>query len=97
VSGGGGTTTHAVTYTVSGGDGAGTITYENENADTSQATQVATPWTYTFTAVDGAFLYVSAQNAGGGTITCSISVDGTIAESNKSEGQYAICEASGSL
>jgi hypothetical protein len=46
---------------------------------------------------DGDFAYISAQNNGGGTITCSILVDGSVAETNSSSGQYAICTASGSV
>jgi hypothetical protein len=46
---------------------------------------------------DGDFYYVSAQNQGGGTITCSVAVDGVTIDSNSAYGDYAICTASGTI
>jgi hypothetical protein len=88
--------TYTVTYEVSGAESAD-VTYENENADTSQEAGISLPWTYSFDAPEGSFVYISAQNNGGGTITCSISVDGGVVESNDSSGEFAICTASGAL
>jgi hypothetical protein len=46
---------------------------------------------------EGQFLYVSAQNQGGGHVRCNIYVDGQFVQSNDGNGQYAICSASGTL
>jgi hypothetical protein len=46
---------------------------------------------------DGDFYYVSAQNQGGGSMTCSVEVDGVEVDTNTSSGEYAICSASGSV
>jgi hypothetical protein len=94
--GGGGGETHEIVYRVEGRTTA-SITYENENQDTSQETGASLPWNYSFQSEEFAFAYVSAQNDGGGTITCMIEIDGQVAESNDSSGDYAICTASGSV
>lgn len=94
--GGGGGETHRVIYRVQGPSSAD-ITYENENQDTSQETGAGLPWQYSFRAEDFAFAYVSAQNNGGGTVICTIEIDGQVAESNESSGEFAICTASGSV
>lgn len=88
--------TDTVTYTVTGRS-AGTITYENAGGDASQVTDTTRlPWTVSFTVPAGSegFLYVSAQNAGGGTIGCSISVNGQAVKQNTSSGTYAIVDCS---
>jgi hypothetical protein len=55
---------HSVTYTVTGDSQQASVTYENANADTSQESEVAVPWDYSFSAESGAFLYISAQRGG---------------------------------
>lgn len=91
------TAADAVVYTVTG-KRAGTITYQNSNGDASQVTDTTKlPWTYSFTEPFGArgFLYVSAQNAGTGSIECSISVNGQVVKQNTSTGTYAIVTCTG--
>ncbi|SRR6266511_2991666 len=89
---------HDIEYLVTDAARANSITFQNENDDSSQDAGVDLPWHYDMTGIEeGAFLYVSAQNDGGGTITCQILVDGVTAESNDSHGKYAICTASGTL
>jgi hypothetical protein len=83
-----------VTYVVDVASSASTITYQNENGNASQATDVALPWEYSFRIDFIDFLYVSAQNAGGGEIRCTILIDGVVWERSSSTGPYAICEAS---
>lgn len=93
-----GSTTHDIEYQVTGPARTNSITYQNANADTSQDNGAGLPWTKDMANIEeGSFLYVSAQNDGGGTITCTILVDGVEAESNNAHGQYAICTASGTL
>ena len=85
-----------VAYTVTG-HRAGTITYQNGDGNASQVTDTTKlPWTVSFTVPAGTegFLYVSAQNAGSGTIGCSISVNGQVVKQNSSTGMYAIVECS---
>lgn len=86
-----------VVYTVTGRS-AGAITYENSTGDTSQVTDTTRlPWKVSFTEPAGTegFLYVSAQNAGSGTIGCSISINGQVVKQNTSTGAYAIVDCSG--
>jgi hypothetical protein len=97
----GGSSTHSVTYKVTATGNPsytyGSMTYQNSSNDTSQATDADIPWTDSEYLSDGDFYYISAQNGGGGTITCSVFVDGTEVDSNSSIGQYAICTASGTI
>jgi len=97
--GGGGSRSGAyqVRYQVSAPTRIGTITWQNGNGDSQQdSTDSWKTWTSpTYTMRGGEFLYVSAQNARDGTITCQVIIDGVVAESNSSEGKYAICTASG--
>ena len=84
-----------IKYVVDGAYSAGTVTYQNKNEDTSQASNVSLPWVYRFRAsYEPDFMYVSAQNNGSGTIRCAIYVDGKLIERNKSTGLYSICTAS---
>lgn len=61
--------------------------------------QTTLPWSKTFTAAPGSYtsmlLSLTAQNAGTGSISCSISIDGKVVASNTSSGQYAIVECQG--
>jgi hypothetical protein len=92
---------HQVVYTVTTSDGATAFDIVYVTAGGSQqATNVATPWTYSagLRAIGStAALYLSAQNSvtGSGSITCTITVDGAVAASNTSSGAAAIatCEA----
>jgi Mycobacterium membrane protein len=88
----------AVRYEVAGSTTSVDVTYNNSNDDVAQANGVPVPWTYTFTATSGFFLYVSAQKDGStGAVTCSIYVNNVLREANTSTGPYSICTASGSL
>jgi hypothetical protein len=87
-----------IVYTITG-HRSSDITYivpgsfqESQVTDTTKL-----PWSKTFTVDSGQYssLIISAQNAGGGTIGCSISVDGQVVASNSSTGEYAIVECQG--
>lgn len=93
---GSGSSSHTVTYTVAGGQGA-SVTYRTGSQDSSQDTNAATPWTDEVSMSSGDFFYVSAQDQGSGVITCSVDVDGAQVDSNSSSGPYAICTASGTV
>lgn len=80
---------YKVTYTVDGPllvD----VTYKNEDGGTEMVDDVRTPWTKTFTAKSGHFLYVSAQNTGSSSaVTVKIEAGGKVKTAN-SRGEYAI-------
>lgn len=97
-SGGGfsGGTSRTVRYEVSGASAAD-MTFQTGSQDTSQETGAAVPWQDSETMSDGDFYYIAAQNNGGGTISCSVYVDGALIDTNSSSGDYAICTASGTV
>jgi hypothetical protein len=85
-----------VVYTVTGRR-AGTITFMNDSGDISQVTDTTRlPWKKQFTVPAGGegFLSISAQNAGSGKISCSISINGQVVKQNTSTGTYAIVDCS---
>lgn len=92
-------TADKVTYAVSG-HAAGLI--DLVVPGTVQQQQITTttdlPWSKSFTVDEGLsefdFLSISAQNAGSGTISCSISVNGKVVAHNSSSGPYAIADCS---
>lgn len=84
-----------IVYKVTGGS-ASDITYvSDESGSIEQATGgVSLPWTKTITVPSGSmdFKSVSAQNAAGGSITCSITVNGDVVSKHTSTGDYAIAD-----
>lgn len=73
-----------------------TVTY-GVGADTSQDTNAGSPWTKTTSSSDAFNIETLAvQNAGTGTVSCKITVDGKVVKQNQSSGQYATvsCTAS---
>ncbi len=85
---------HAVVYTVGGTARKGSITYMTPSGQ-EQRNGVKVPWHTKLRANDGTLLGVTAQNSGGGTITCEISVDGKLLKRGRSSGAYAVvtCDA----
>lgn len=86
---------HTVVYEV---DGSGTalVTYSTPSGQ-EQDNGADLPWTKKFKAKGGEFLSVSAQNKGGGTITCTITVDGKTIKRARSKGAYAIASCDGMI
>lgn len=82
-----------VVYTITGKSSTD-ITYISPDLQESQITdRTALPWSKTFTVPAGTAglgMSLDAQNAEGGTISCSISVNGKVVVSNSSSGQYAL-------
>lgn len=71
---------------------------ENAEGGTSQYSDVAVPWSTSFSSNKGNFVYISAQNQGqSGTVTVSIISNGTTFKTSTSSGAYVIATASGSL
>jgi hypothetical protein len=87
-------TTHAVRYEVTGSADCVSMTYTNASGGTSQEADMAVPWSESFTAEDGEFLYISAQNKTEyGSVTVTIYVDNVPVETSTSSGAYVIAEA----
>jgi uncharacterized protein YceK len=85
------TTTYQVEYKVTGTAGTVSLTYTNKDGGTSQESNVSLPWTHSFTAKSGSFVYVSAQNMGAsGTVTTTIYRDGKEFKTSTSTGGYVI-------
>ena len=94
---------HKVTLEVTGSTTVADITAKVGSGE-SQQSGIAVPLTtegggpFTRTAVDGDFLYLSAQNGKDyGSITCTIKVDGVTVLTNTSSGGYVIATCSGRL
>lgn len=81
-------------YTVAGTATKGLITYSTPSGQ-EQKNGAKVPWKKTFKAKDGEILAVSVQNAGGGSVTCSITLDGKVIKKGKSTGSYAIASCDG--
>lgn len=91
-------TTRVVTYRIAGTATSALITYSTPSGQ-EQNNGARVPWHKTFKVKKGSFevLVVSAQNHGGGTITCEIDVDGKKVKASKSSGAYAIASCDHSL
>ncbi len=86
---GGGTAKKTIVIEVTGAKKAD-VTY-GLNTDQSQANGTAVPWKKTLTTTEPlTIVTLLAQNKGGGTISCKITVDGKVVKTNSSEGEYAI-------
>jgi hypothetical protein len=60
------------------------------NVDQSQENGAKVPWKKTLTTEDLTVATVVAQNKGKGKISCKITVDGKVAKTNPSSGEYAV-------
>jgi hypothetical protein len=90
---------HEVTYRWSGTARSASVTIENSQGNTEQASNAAVPEDITFQSRDDMlFLYLSAQNNGeSGTLLCELVVDGIVVETSRASGAYTICDVSGRL
>lgn len=85
----------AVKYEVMGGQGADITFSTDGGGEVSQENGAKTPWSKTVKIKGDPFLNtysVLAQNKGGGTIRCKITVDGEVVKENQSKGQFAIAD-----
>ena len=83
-------------------DGHANITYSNGDGGTSQVVRAPVPWHIEISALDGAFLYISAQatedSFGSGLyVLVGIHIDGVPVKKTESSGNFAIATASGRL
>jgi hypothetical protein len=89
---GAGGDTAQVVYEVDGADQAGNISYAADGTGSiAQDNNVPLPWRKEITVQRGfAIVTLTAQNAGAGTITCRIIVDGQVVRELSSQGEYAV-------
>jgi hypothetical protein len=92
--------THNVSYQLTG-DGALNITYVTANSDIAQVTRASTPWSVTLswqTPEHGSLFYsLTAQDAGPGTLSCRIVVDGAVVSERLVSGPNAVVRCSETL
>ncbi|MCL4445701.1 MAG: MmpS family protein [Actinobacteria bacterium] len=93
------TAKHTVVYSVTG-SGTADITYDsftNGNSGTSQDSGASIPWSKTITGSGLFNIYsLNATLSNGGTVTCSITVDGKQLSSHTSTGQFAYADCTAS-
>jgi hypothetical protein len=87
---------HHITYQLTGSGGPASITIKNESGGTEQHT-VPVPWTMEFDAPFGRFLYLSAQNRGGGFLEATIYVDAKAIQHAETTERYGIASVSGTV
>jgi hypothetical protein len=81
---------HAIVYRVGGSaSSASSISYITGDGQ-EQQTNVRVPWKRSLKVKGFASASLSAQNAGGGSITCEIDVDGKTVKRSTSSGSYAV-------
>ena len=84
----------AVRYVIPNTSGEFDVTMTNEQGGTEQHT-VKGPWSYTFMARHGAFVYVSSQADKYSGCTVQIWLNGKVVRESECDGQYCIASASG--
>lgn len=74
------------------------LTFTNASGATEQHERVKLPFSFTFSAQPGQFVYIAAQNSGEvGKVICHILVNGTEVQNATSSGAYAIATCHGKL
>lgn len=98
----GGSSSHEIVYYLTGSASSADLTLSLGPGGQSQQRGVGVPLMnksgtegLRFTASDGDFLYISAQNQGGGTLHCRITEDGATVAENTSSGRYSIVTCDG--
>lgn len=67
------------------------ITYAGDGMSIAQENEVAAPWSKDVVYTKGTLgVNISAQNAGGGNVTCKITEGDKVISENTSSGEYAI-------
>ena len=94
------TTQHTIVYSVTG-TGAATITYDsfdNNHNGTTQLGEVPLPWTKTVvgSGIFNSYSVTATLGAGGGTLTCTLSVDGKQVSNNTATGAFSSADCTGS-
>jgi hypothetical protein len=85
---------HVVVYEMGGTAKKADLTWTTPSG-VEQEGDAKVPWKKTLKAEDGTPISISGQNKGGGTITCTITVDGEQVKAAKSKGLYQIASCDG--
>mgnify|MGYP001579131498 CR=1 FL=1 len=85
---------HVVVYEVGGTAKKADLTWSTPSG-IEQEGDAKVPWKKTLKAKDGAAMSISGQNKSGGTITCTITVDGKKVKAARSKGLYQIASCNG--
>lgn len=86
-----------IVYTVTSDEGINSVTYSTSGFQQAQDTEVSgNTWSKKIPDDGVDYASVLAQNGGGGTITCTITIDGKQVAKQSSHGQYAIVTCSAS-
>jgi hypothetical protein len=91
---------HTIVYTVTG-SGTPSITYaayDNGNSGTSQISNAPLPWTKTIkgSGLFNSYSVIATLGSSGGTVACTISVDGKLVSSHSSSGTFSSADCTGS-
>jgi len=91
---------HTIVYTVTG-SGTANITYaayDNGNTGTSQVGDASLPWTKTITGsgLFNSYSVIATVGSNGGTVACTLSVDGKQVSSHSASGAFSSADCSGS-
>jgi hypothetical protein len=94
------TAQHTVVYSVSG-SGSPTITYssfDNNHSGTNQSGNVPLPWTKTITGsgIFNSYDVSATLGEGGGSLTCTLTVDGKLVSHNTATGAFSSADCMGS-
>lgn len=88
--------TFAVEYRITGTAPSVDVTYQNASGGTEQRHSVRLPFSFKFTAAEGQFLYISAQNDGqSGSVVCQILLNDVEQKRSESSGAFVIADCSG--
>lgn len=88
------TTTHRVTYEVTGTASSASVTITNASGGTEQRV-VSLPWVTEFRAPGGRPVVLHAQNKGKGILKATIYIDGQLIQHAETTQQYGVAMASG--
>ena len=87
-----------IRYEVSGSAQLANVTYENGSGGTSQMTNIALPWSHTFSGEPDEYVYLYAHSQSEtGSITVTIYKDGDVFRRATSEGAFVAASVSGNL
>jgi hypothetical protein len=88
--------THTVTFTVGGTVRRSSVTYTTESGQRRRSV-VSPPWSRTFTLYEGVTFDLSAHSDGGGTLSCTLKVDGELLKSAMSSGDSTTVDCGDTL
>ncbi len=91
---------HTIVYTVTG-SGTANITYfafDNGNQGTSQVSDAQLPWTKTVTGsgLFNSYSVIATVGTNGGTVACTLRVDGKQVSSHTASGEFSSADCTGS-